>query len=302
MSSLEALIKMMSRTCLIFLFLNSATSFAQQDTRTTVLVGGSKEAIYDATVIDTEIVFTVLFNKVLEDTNEKFKIKIFDTDDELAEMVKEGKVDAIFSNILKINLLRKYLNFNATYAVQIGPVLRSRYYLLVQKDSGITSVQQLRNKKINIPNGHAAGELFLDVLLLQQNLPVKETFFAQIKHSKESNSAVVNLFFNKADAALVTDFTFDMAKELNPQVGKKLEILSSSDPMVNIVVAYHKDFPQSRIDDFEPNIWNMHKRPEVLQIMERFRYQGLKRLSERDIKKIQLMSEEYLKLTTNNKQ
>lgn len=293
----KKIITLFSRMFLFCLLLNPAISFSQQDEKITIFVGGSKESLFNASILDAEVVISLLFNKVLKSSNLSFKIKIFETDEELSQMVKEGKVDTLFTNVLRIVALKEYLNINATYAIKNSSVLKSRYLLLVQKDSGISSLAHLKGKNINIANGHSAAELFLDVELLKNKLSIKETFFKSINHSKESNDSIIKLFFNNADVALVPNYTFEIANELNPQVGKKLKVLLRSDPMVNIVIAHHKNLSQDKVDKIEPSIWNIHNNPEILQIKENFRFHGVERLSELDIKQIQLMLDKYAHLS-----
>ncbi|MCU7807150.1 MAG: phosphate/phosphite/phosphonate ABC transporter substrate-binding protein [Candidatus Thiodiazotropha sp. (ex Semelilucina semeliformis)] len=269
----------------------------------TILAGGSIESLYDTSVTDAEIVFTLVFNEVIKKSNERFKLKIVETDQELAIDLISGELDAIFTNTLHYLKLEEHLNPSACYVVQHGPELKSHYYLLVRRDSGIKHLSQLQNKKISIPYGHAVGQRFLDVELLKEDLPTTEKFFSEIRKTTESNSSVVNLFFSKVDAALITDFSFKVANELNPQIEKELSVIGISDPLVYQIISLRHDFSQSRIDKIEPHVLNINKSPRLVELFRTFRMNSLQKADSETLKEVRSLNQEYLELvTTGNKQ
>ncbi|MCU7812492.1 MAG: phosphate/phosphite/phosphonate ABC transporter substrate-binding protein [Candidatus Thiodiazotropha sp. (ex Notomyrtea botanica)] len=269
----------------------------------TILAGGSAESIYDTSITDAEIVFTLVFNEVIKNSNERFKLKIVATDQDLATNLISGQLDAIFTNTLHYLKLEEFLNPTACYVVQHGPELKSHYYLLVRRDSGIEHLSQLKNKKISIPYGHAVGQRFLDVELLKDNLPVSEIFFSDIRKTRESNSSVINLFFGKVDAALITDFSFKVASELNPQIEKELSVIERSGPFVYQIVALRHDFPQSRVNKIEPHVLNINKSPRLVELFKTFRMNSLQKADSETLKEVRSLNQKYLELlTTGSKQ
>ncbi|MCU7916494.1 MAG: hypothetical protein KZQ65_11540, partial [Candidatus Thiodiazotropha sp. (ex Gloverina cf. vestifex)] len=61
---------------LYLLLLFSAQCLSAVDEDMTILAGGSAESLYDTSVTDAEIVFTLVFNEVIKKSNERFKLKI----------------------------------------------------------------------------------------------------------------------------------------------------------------------------------------------------------------------------------
>ncbi|MCU7919496.1 MAG: PhnD/SsuA/transferrin family substrate-binding protein [Candidatus Thiodiazotropha sp. (ex Epidulcina cf. delphinae)] len=276
----------------LLLTLYSAATAGVMNNSDAIRVGGSAESLYNVSITDTKIVFTLFFNEVLKKAEERFTVEIFKSDRDLEQALKTGKLDAMFSNTLQYLDQEAFLNPNATYISRFGPNLKEKYYLLVRQDSGIHKISQLRNRRIILPSGHIVGKLFLDVQLLRQGLPESHKFFSEMRKTKESNTAVVDLFFRKTDAALVTDYAFDVARELNPQLDETLGILMVSEPFVYQVISIHRDFPQARIDNFEPHILDIQDTPRMKNLMKTFRFKGLHKIDNSSLKEVRFLVDE----------
>ena len=281
----------------VIIFLSLWVSIATaKDSKATILAGGSAESLYDTSVTDAKIVFTLIFNEAIEKSNEQFELEIFDTDEELSQNLLSGVLDAIFTNTLHFLEIEEHLNPNGCYVVQHGPDVKSLYYLLVRRDSGIDKLSQLQGKKISIPFGHDVGRLFLDVKLMGQGLPKADRFFSEIRQTRESNSSVVNLFFGKVDAALITDFSYNVAKELNSQIDKRLSVIEISEPLIYHIVSVRRDFPQYRIDRIEPYILNLQDSPRVAEILKTLKVTALHKVNDNTLTEVRKLNDEYHKL------
>jgi phosphonate transport system substrate-binding protein len=109
-----------------------------------------------------------------------------------------------------------------------------RYLVLVGANSGISSLEGLRGKTtiIHANTGANLGQVWLDAMLYDARLGRPEHFFRSVETVPKASSAILPVFFGKADAAIVDEGSFDVAREMNPQVGAKLRVLSASPPLV----------------------------------------------------------------------
>ncbi|MBV2120325.1 MAG: phosphate/phosphite/phosphonate ABC transporter substrate-binding protein [Candidatus Thiodiazotropha sp. (ex Ctena orbiculata)] len=232
--------------------LGVSLAIADDHHEVTIVAGLSEESLYDTSITDAKIVFSLIFNQAIQASDEQFVLEIYETDLEVERKLISGELDAVFTNTIHYLEIEEHFNPRGSYIIQHGPEIKPQYYLLTKRNSGIQRLSQLQGMKISIPRGHAVGELYLDVMLLRQNLPVSDQFFSEIRQTQESNSAVVNLFFGKVDAALITDDAFSVASELNPQLEKQLIVIDVSEPLAHQVVAVRRDFPLDRIKKSNP--------------------------------------------------
>ena len=96
--------------------------------------------------------------------------------------------------------------------------------LLVSNTSGIKRFADLRNKRLSRLSNDRLSDIFLDVQCIKAaGMACRD--FLQVKEEKRDIQSVYNVFFGRADAALVSLATLRTANELNPQVGQHLHML-----------------------------------------------------------------------------
>lgn len=283
--------------CMLLFCRSSALTAAESVVNPPIQVGGSVDALHDTSVTDAEIGFKLIFNAMLVEANESFSIKIYDSHEELLENFKSGKIQAVYTSSLKLLELGDWVHPTGRYVVQYGPYLKQRYLLLVRNNQKIANLADLRGKKLSIAAGHVVGERFLNVKLLQQGLTESEQFFGEIERVKEVNTAVVNLFFGQADAALVPEFSYELACELNPQLRSSISVFFSSSPMVYEVIGLRYDFPQERIDRIEPHIFGIELSKRIERLFKTFRVNRLYRLNEETLKEVIELNKTYYALS-----
>ena len=84
------------------------------------------------------------------------------------------------------------------------------------------------------------------------------------------SSACLPVFFRKTDACVLDAENWDLLKEMNPQVGKKLRVIGTSPTFVeglNCVQVNHKEFR----DDLLKALLELHADPQGAQLLLVFR-------------------------------
>jgi ABC-type phosphate/phosphonate transport system substrate-binding protein len=147
-------------------------------------------------------------------------------------------------------------------AMKGGGSVPPRYLLLVGANSGISSLAGLRGKTaiIHANTGANLGQVWLDAMLYDGRLGRAEHFFRSVEVVPKASAAILPVFFAKADAAIVDEGSFDVSKEMNPQVGKKLRVLCASPPLAEGIfcicrkqIEFSEEFLQSVRDlDLDP--------------------------------------------------
>jgi len=109
--------------------------------------------------------------------------------------------------------------------------------IVVHKDSTKEYLQSLKKPIIAIKRNDIS-ELYIKYMLLKDNTNKEIRFI----NTKKSNRALLKLFFKEADAAVVTQKTFNFANELNPQIGKKLKVIEHSNVPASSFGFFRKGF------------------------------------------------------------
>ncbi len=104
------------------------------------------------------------------------------------------------------------------------------FLLAVNKNDTTANIKSLKGSDIIIQN-HSNNSIafkLLEKILKDKNLPISQKFFGKIISKPTTQGAVLSLALGKAKAALFTEQSFKVVKELNPDMEKKLKIIYRS--------------------------------------------------------------------------
>jgi ABC-type phosphate/phosphonate transport system substrate-binding protein len=161
--------------------------------------------------------------------------------------------------------------FLATDAGQ-GP---REYLLLVSKESPIQDIKSLRGKHVCLLENTNCemSRPWFETLLLERGLGRPEAFLGRMGVAAKTTGALLPVFFGKADACVVSRPAFDMMRELNPQLGRRLRTVAVSAPLIDSVTFMARegwDRPQHRTDMAE-SLATLHETPQGKQILTLFK-------------------------------
>lgn len=146
-----------------------------------------------------------------------------------------------------------------------GPFLK--YALIVSPKSSINDAKNLIGKKIvtSQSNQMNLAELWLTTLLSDEGVKESPPTPYQVDNLSK---AILEVFFGQADAALVTTDAFELARELNPQVGKKMRILAESPPIIPVFFIFQPNsVAEGKTDELAKALLELHKSPGGLQVL-----------------------------------
>ncbi len=134
------------------------------------------------------------------------------------------------------------LNLEGAFVPLKGGQIFSEYILLTKEN--IKNLTELRGTKIGVKSksNYSISNMWLGYLLDRNKLPMPNKYFSEIKESDKESQLILSVFFEQINACIVTKNSFNLMKELNPQVGKRLKILDVSPDLIQTVTAFTKNF------------------------------------------------------------
>jgi ABC-type phosphate/phosphonate transport system substrate-binding protein len=147
-----------------------------------------------------------------------------------------------------------------------------RYLLIVHRTSPVQSLAQLRERQVLLLGtpDMCLSNAWLATHLAAQGLPAPERFFSSQEIRSKPTQVLLPVFFQRADAACVTDRGFATASELNPQLGKDLRTLAASPALVPGFFAFHRDCPPEERRLFQQALLTLGSDPASQQILALF--------------------------------
>ncbi|MET0066641.1 MAG: PhnD/SsuA/transferrin family substrate-binding protein [Candidatus Thiodiazotropha sp.] len=259
----------------------------------TVKVGGSVESLHESTRTDAEIMFNMLFNEMLSESREVFSIRIYDNNERLMKDYRGGELQAVFIDSVSFLEMESLVHPDLRYTVQYGTTLKQRYMVLVRAKDRIGSLQDLRGKILSTCVGHRIGQRFLDVELMRKGLPEAKDFFREVQILKDVNSAVIDVYFGKSDVALVPEYSYQLALELNSEIGKALKVIGISEPLIYQAVGIRKDFPHDRAMTIETYVLDEKPSRRMQRILNIYHIKRFARLTDEVLMETRALNEEY---------
>ncbi len=206
-----------------------------------------------------------LENSVLADT------------DSVVQNFNIGKIDVLTISSIDYLKIRSLVDIEPAFvSIRNGKPVNN-YVLLVNKDKNIKTLEQLQNKKITIEKGMNGDVaiLWLETMLLEHSLPKSSVFIQKFKWADKASKAVLPVFFGQADASIVQHYKFETMSAINPQVGKRLQAIYESPPLLDYLTCFRKGLDEN-IKEAVLNYSKMlESKPEGKQLLIVSRVEGI---------------------------
>jgi phosphonate transport system substrate-binding protein len=191
--------------------------------------------------------------------------------------VNSGETDIVALGTDEFVEVEKNLKAVPAFTYMLSNQVASQYLILVRNDSGIKTLEDLRNKRITMPKGGRASmvPLWLDVLLYENHLPEKESFFKEVKQVQKPNQAILPIFFKQMDAGIAIRSGYETAVALNPQIGQQLKVLAASPKLVMMVTCIRSTLSADQRQLYINQALKLHETPNGLQGFHLFKLDRL---------------------------
>jgi len=200
-------------------------------------VGYSTDSFNELSKKDSQIVLNLWFRDMLQTAEHKAEFTFYDDITLMANDFNTGKLDLIFANGIE---LVKYFDISQMQGAFTGGGKGENTDNLVEVRRKSTSADMLKRQeiiKIALLQGENPSKIYA------QSMIVKEYKNSEILsiYTRKNSAALLKLFFKQVDIAIVPKKTFSFAKELNPQIGDKLEIVHKTDISLGTLGYFHKN-------------------------------------------------------------
>ncbi len=284
-----------------------ASAFAEAAETNSVLkpealtVAFTKSAFLNVNRTDVEAGYMVLAQTVGRRRGYlvKSKVQVFEEASEFESLLQDEA-----SRLIIVDAWR-YLSMGT---IEITPFFVSseqgkvgkQYLLLTRQGSGLDKLADLRGKEIAVYEvaNTTQGRAWLETLLLENHCGTPDEFFASTVSAGKPTAAVLPVFFGKKQACVVDRAAFELMKELNPQVGKAVQVLAESEPVVDSLVCLRNSGWGSGTfrEDLIETLRDFHLEPAGAQILTLFKTDRLIPFEEKHLTTMRTLRAAYDRL------
>lgn len=261
---------------------------------------GFLESILSSSFPDAKVAAKVwLEDMVSVNYTGKVNIEFYDSSDTLYQDFVNKKLDMVvldlnffFKN--KRNILKISDNF---WSLNNIGSRYSQYYLVAKKSLNAKDFKSIKNKRISLRKNDTSARVWLDTNLLNSNKSSSANILKEINLVKKENTALLSVFFNKSDFAIVRKQIWDISSELNPSIKKKIEIIQKSEKIhIPFIGLFSKDVDKESTKSFFELSNNINNLNGGKQLVELMKFDSLFKIENEELKKLDKYYEEYFKL------
>ena len=227
---------------------------------------------------------------------------IFDNSSAFEAAIKSGSIQVAVVDSWQFLTMDIHQHMQPVFVPADRDQVGRKYLLLTRQGSGLNSLADLRGKgltKLELA-GANIGNYWLNTLLLANQLDTQESFFGAVETVAKPTAAVLPVFFGKKSCCFVDQTGFDIMAELNPQVGRGLQVVASSETYLDLLVCLGNtgwNGPRGK-EDCMASLSELHLEPAGQQILTLFKVSRLVPFEARqldEVKKLRATCDQWLK-------
>jgi ABC-type phosphate/phosphonate transport system substrate-binding protein len=258
--------------------------------------GYSSRLLFDLSRADATTALTLWTKELAKEAGSTgaAKATIYDDLGSLVDAIRSEQIDFVAISSMDYLKIHKQLSLEPALVGTKNGKYAEDQLLLVRRDKGYTRLGHLQDKKLVLTtSGQEIATLWLDTLLAKQGLALTRKHFGGIKETAKAQQAILSVFFNQADACVVHRNAYLTASELNPQVGKELDVLIASPSFPLAVTCFRPNLSQAKKDLLFSSYDRLIRTPAGKQILTLFRIDGTAPTRHKDFEPLENLLKEH---------
>ena len=144
--------------------------------------------------------------------------------------------------------------------------------LVVRRESGLTRLADLQGLALlsSKDQSRSAQAMWIDTEVMKAGFNGAAGFFSSLKEARNPSAAILSVFFGQTDACLTTMPALDLAREMNPQLDRKLVVLQQSQDFAGGVLGFRSGYPNALRDKVVGVLVRLHQDAEGRQLLQLF--------------------------------
>jgi ABC-type phosphate/phosphonate transport system substrate-binding protein len=237
-------------------------------------LGYTGNAYQETTNQDVKAAVSVLIQKVAWKYFGKSDVKFYDTISEMASALKNGRVQVLCGPPEEFMALKSRAPIDPILITASSSGHETELLLLVRKDSGFQTLADLKDKTLVMPmrnpRVNSMFYVWIETLLMRAGYSSIETFFSSLKETRTTSRGIMPVFFRQADACVVTRQIFNLAAEMNPQIGQELVPIARISKLSHGIISVDRRLPEDVREKIRQAFLTLPDSPEGKQLLMLF--------------------------------
>jgi phosphonate transport system substrate-binding protein len=206
----------------------------------------SESMLGDVNINDARVATQFWIKRISADANIAVDPKVFSSTQEIADRIRSNELDVVALNTLEYRQLASLLDPSQIVTSTSGDGVE-QYLILARKNGAAKHVGDLQGRRLALlkNNKMCLAPAWLSCLLDAGHYGAPERFFASISADAKVSRVILPVFFGQIDCCLTSKHAFSTMCEMNPQLGRELEIVAASPPVIVGFYVFRKNYPNA---------------------------------------------------------
>ena len=199
---------------------------------------------------------------------------------EVNDLIQAKVVDAAFVCTLSYVLGQDKFGMELVAATEIDGVPQYYSYIIVRKDSGIESFEELRGKTFAFMDPLSNSGTLYPTYRLDQMGESPTSFFHNYVYTYGHDNSVKAVLNNTVDGAAVENLIFNYMAVQNPAVASQIKVIEISPPFGSPPVVVHPDLDSETKEKLRNILLDMDEDDRGSEILNRMNIDGFVHVSD----------------------
>ena len=205
----------------------------------------------------------------------------------------QGKINFIVASPLVITKNFDQEQLADGYKIVLYGSSADKLLVLSRKESQLDDFKKVHNKRLSLLANEPISKLYAELLSLKNFGKKISQIFNKINYVKNSNLLIYQLFFKDTDIIFVYQAAYNIAKELNPQIGLQTQIIASLSDIPRGLGYFHRREDPVFREKVLSEVEKLGEHIRGQQLLALFSADKIKRSTILDLKTTQQLMQDY---------
>jgi len=281
---------------LVILFLSKIAlcpAIENESIQPSLRTGFYLQSFPDITLTDMEVALRFWTEEVGKQVGIDASVIIYKNLETMRTDFYQGKINFIVASPLVITKNFDQEQLADGYKIVLYGSSADKLLVLSRKESQLDDFKKVHNKRLSLLANEPISKLYAELLSLKNFGKKISQIFNKINYVKNSNLLIYQLFFKDTDIIFVYQAAYNIAKELNPQIGLQTQIIASLSDIPRGLGYFHRREDPVFREKVLSEVEKLGEHIRGQQLLALFSADKIKRSTILDLKTTQQLMQDY---------
>jgi len=281
---------------LVILFLSKIAlcpAIENESIQPSLRTGFYLQSFPDITLTDMEVALRFWTEEVGKQVGIDASVIIYKNLETMRTDFYQGKINFIVASPLVIAKNFDQEQLADGYKIVLYGSSADKLLVLSRKESQLDDFKKVHNKRLSLLANEPISKLYAELLSLKNFGKKISQIFNKINYVKNSNLLIYQLFFKDTDIIFVYQAAYNIAKELNPQIGLQTQIIASLSDIPRGLGYFHRREDPVFREKVLSEVEKLGEHIRGQQLLALFSADKIKRSTILDLKTTQQLMQDY---------